>query len=48
MNERPPQYSEPWKGQDGKQWRTVRFWLGSYYGSAFLEWQDELGNWWGW
>ena len=41
-----PKYSEPWMGQDSRMWREVKYWVGNGWRS-FIQYQDDLGNWWG-
>jgi len=43
--EKLPMYSEPWVGQDGKYYRSVRYWVGAGWSASFLQKRDELYNW---
>lgn len=46
MSNANERYSNPWTGQDGRQWRTVSYHLGGgQWTAGFLQYQDELGNW---
>ena len=40
-----PIYSDTWTGQDGRLYRTVRFWVGNGWTAGFLQYQDDLLNW---
>ena len=45
MSERAPIYSNSWVGQDGRTYRSVKFWVGAGYTAGFLQVEDDLGNW---
>jgi len=45
MMNRAPIYSDTWTGQDGRLYRTVRFWVGTGWTAGFLQYQDDLLNW---
>lgn len=36
MTQRDPIYSDSWTGQDGREWRTVKYWVGVGY-TSFLQ-----------
>lgn len=36
MTTREPQYSDPWTGRDGRQWREVNYWNGRGW-QSFLQ-----------
>ena len=40
-------YSESWVGQDGREWREVKYWVGAGWTSA-LQVRVPGGNWQGW
>lgn len=46
MSNKAPQYSAPWKGQDGKMWREVSYYNGRGW-QTFLQWLGPQG-WQGW
>jgi len=37
--------SDTWQGQDGRMYRSVKFWVGAGYTAGFLQAQDDLLNW---
>ena len=37
--------SDTWQGQDGRTYRSVKFWVGAGYTAGFLQVQDDLLNW---
>lgn len=37
--------SDKWQGQDGRMYRSVKFWVGGGYTAGFLQAQDDLLNW---
>jgi hypothetical protein len=37
--------SNEWQGQDGRTYRSVKFWVGAGYTAGFLQVQDDLLNW---
>jgi hypothetical protein len=46
MTKHETQYSETWIGQDGREWREVKYWVGNGYRS-FLQVNTAAG-WQGW
>jgi hypothetical protein len=40
-----PRYSDSWTGQDGRVYRSVKYWVGAGWTSSFLQVRDDLGNW---
>lgn len=46
-NDPAPRITDPWKGNDGRMWRTVRYWVGTGYTAGFLQYQRPDGSWMG-
>ena len=45
--DKAPIYSGSWIGQDGKEWRNVKYWLGDGWSASFLQYKDVSGEWFG-
>lgn len=44
---REPIVSKSWVGQDGRTYRDIKYWVGAGWSASFLQYQDDLGNWYG-
>lgn len=45
MNRLRENISDSWVGQDGRTYRTVKYWVGVGWTAGFLQVQDDLLNW---
>jgi hypothetical protein len=43
--ERAPIISNAWIGQDGRRYRSIKYWVGAGYTAGFLQVEDDLLNW---
>ena len=43
MKQREPLITGPWIGADGREWRSIAYWVGAGYTAAFLQVKTAAG-----
>lgn len=45
FDKKEPIITSSWIGQSGKEYRSIKYWVGAGYSASFLQYKDDLGNW---